>query len=519
VPGRFGGYSGAAAIKLYRAALAHIAAHLMFGGARFPVGGLKPVQIALVSLIEDARVEALAMRALPGLQLLWQPFHAASPARVTTAPALFARLAHALMDADYEDANAWVGKGRTLFAQGRGRLTDPQLSREIGGLLGNDLGQMRVQFNAKTYVVEPAYRDDNLGLWDFGDDAASSEDAESIPEAIRFDAVSADQPHHRERQQAEQREDAAQRARDAAAAEDAGIAVARYPEWDYAVARERADWTTLMEYDAPRGAIAAIDRILERHPAIVHRIAALVRSVKIGRPVRLRRQLEGDRLDFDACIDAAITSRLGRTPDGRVYARQVRRHRDLSALILLDVSQSTNDRIAGGPAIIELERAATALLAHALDGLGDPFAVHAFCSNGRDDVRYFRIKEFGLPYGEAAKRRLAGLSGQLSTRLGAALRHAGCALSQQLTHRRLLLVLSDGEPSDIDVGDRRYLVEDARKAVQSLAHRGLDVFCVGLDAGGDSYLAHIFGRRNVLLIDRLERLPEKLTALYFRLTG
>jgi nitric oxide reductase activation protein len=113
---------------------------------------------------------------------------------------------------------------------------------------------------------------------------------------------------------------------------------------------------------------------------------------------------------------------------------------------------------------------------------------------------------------------MAGLSGSLSTRIGAAIRHAGQELGRQIAHRRLLLIITDGEPWDIDVGDRRYLIEDARKAVMSLRHGGMDVFCVGLDSGGDNYLTRIFGRRNVLQVDRLERLPERLTMLYLRLT-
>ena len=79
--------------------------------------------------------------------------------------------------------------------------------------------------------------------------------------------------------------------------------------------------------------------------------------------------------------------------------------------------------------------------------------------------------------------------------------------------------MTDGEPSDTDVSDRRYLVEDARKAVQSLAQESIDVFCVGLDSGGDSYLTRIFGRRNVIQIDNIAALPEKLPMLYLRLTA
>ena len=118
-----------------------------------------------------------------------------------------------------------------------------------------------------------------------------------------------------------------------------------------------------------------------------------------------------------------------------------------------------------------------------------------------------------------AQSYLAGLTGGLSTRIGAAMRHAGADLRTRLTHRRLLLVVTDGEPSDVDVTDRKYLVEDARKAVISLGNDGIDVFCVGLDSGGDSYLTRIFGRRNVVQIDRVERLPERLPMLYLRLTA
>jgi nitric oxide reductase NorD protein len=107
-----------------------------------------------------------------------------------------------------------------------------------------------------------------------------------------------------------------------------------------------------------------------------------------------------------------------------------------------------------------------------------------------------------------AKRRLSGISGRFSTRMAAALRHAGRNLVLRQSYRKLLLPISDGEPSDVDIADRRYLVEDARRAVLSLQHQGIDLFCVCLDAGGDSYLTRIFGRSNVIQLDRIERLPE-----------
>ena len=159
------------------------------------------------------------------------------------------------------------------------------------------------------------------------------------------------------------------------------------------------------------------------------------------------------------------------------------------------------------------------LLAHAMSELGDPFAIAGFCSNNRDDVRYYRIKDFGNPLNEQVLTRMASLKSNLSTRMGIAIRHAGTSLASQHTYRRLLLIVTDGEPSDLDVNDPLYLIEDARKAVQTLSNQSIDVFCVGLETAGKSYLEKIFGRRNFSLIDRVEQLPLKLPSLYIRMTS
>jgi len=113
--------------------------------------------------------------------------------------------------------------------------------------------------------------------------------------------------------------------------------------------------------------------------------------------------------------------------------------------------------------------------------LGDAFAVVAFCSNGRDDVGLFPVKDFSERYDQPARARLAGLRAGLSTRMGGA--------------------------------------ADARKAVQTLAHNAINVFGIGLDGAGTGYLGRIFGRRNFVVIDQIARLPDKLPLLYMRLTS
>jgi nitric oxide reductase NorD protein len=518
VPPVFRGVPKSALPPLFRACVAHATAHVALTRTRFPIGSLKPLQIALIGLVEDARVETLAMRAFAGLRRVWAPYHVAEPSGVITAPTLLARLARALFDPDHSDPDGFVNKGRALFAAELDHLDDITLSRRIGGLLGNDLGQMRVQFNARTYIVEPVYRDDGLGLWDFGDRAQPQDEVvEMIVDAARLERRDdADNPDRR-REEAEPAPDATARARERAP-DERGPVLATYPEWDCDAGTERPDWTTVRAAPVWPGDAGAIDTALDNIPAVRSRIRRLVRGAKVGRHERLKRRSDGPELDLDAALDAAIALRADDLPDERVFRTMTRRKRDLTVTILLDVSESTRDRaLTSGASVLDVERLAVAALAEALAALHDPFALRAFASAGREDVRVFCLKEFGEPYGAAVKARLAHLEPHLSTRLGTALRHTGAEIATVRSHRKLILVLTDGEPSDIDVVDPRDLVEDARRAVFGLRSRGIDVFGVTLDPSGAGSGAAVFGRSQHMPVRRLEDLPARLAELYFRL--
>jgi hypothetical protein len=512
VPEQFRGAPPDAQSRLFYAALAHAGAHLRYNPTRFLPGGLKQLQIALVSLIEDARVEHLAMRDFPGLRRLFLPFHVAQPGNGTLAPALLARLSRALIDPGYADPDAWIAKGKNMFFAAADDWHDPTISRRIGSLLGNDLGQMRVQFNAKAYIVEPAYRDDNFGLWVPSDTPPPEADSETI-----LDAACAKESETET--QCGPDGEPANDTRPAAPSDETGLPVATYPEWDFLIRQPRPNWTTLRSYPPKPGAKTDIDSLIAAHAPLAQKLTTAIRAARVSRPRRLRAQAEGDTLDLDACIAAAISLRAGELPAPKIYSRMKPRNRDITTLLLLDVSHSTNDRLPGSnTSVIALQRAAAALLGEAMQNLGDRFAIRAFCSNGRHDVRYTAIKDFADPFDGNSKRNLAGLNGALSTRLGAALRHAGAELAREVAYRRLLLVVSDGEPSDIDIGDRRYLVEDAHHAVQELSLRGIDVFCVGLDATGSNF-ARIFGGHRTLQLDRIDKLLKMLPLIYLRVTA
>jgi Mg-chelatase subunit ChlD len=516
IPETFRGVQGDAARALFRAAAAHAQAHLALGRYPFPVGTLKPLQIALVNLIEDARVETLAMRQLPGLRRLWTPYHVATPSGVAAAPALLARLSRALFDPAYADDDSFVAKGRAMFAAALPRIEDPVISREIAMLLGNDLGQMRVQFNAKTYVVEPVYRDDGLGLWDFGESAPPSGETIEVPaDAVRIEQQeTADSDNVSS--EPDQKEAALGRARPVAP-DQRGVVIARYPEWDREHGIERPEWTVVREVAADVGDPRKIEEALDRADVLRNRIGRLVRGVRIGRTIRLNRQHEGHDLDLDALLDAGISLRTGCEPDPRVFRSSTSVHRDLAALLLIDISQSTNDRLASGATILDVERLAVSVLAEAMSKLGDPFGLLAFASDGRDDVRMTTIKSFDEAYDRNCMARLSGLKSGLSTRLGAALRHVGHVIGQTVSGRKLVIVLTDGEPSDIDVSDPLDLIEDARRAAVGLHAAGIDAYGVVLGQAGIQASGRIFGRGKTMMVHRIEDLPGRLSELYFRL--
>ena len=194
--------------------------------------------------------------------------------------------------------------------------------------------------------------------------------------------------------------------------------------------------------------------------------------------------------------------------------------RDLAALILLDLSESTNEAMRGSDkTVLQLTREAATLVATAIEGIGDPFAIHGFASDGRHDVQYYRFKDFNQHFDDESKSRLAGMKGGLSTRMGAALRHAGQHLLKQPEKRKLVLMVTDGEPADIDERDPQHLRNDTKKAVEELYSTGVITYCLTLDPNADDYVKRIFGANNYTIVDHVDKLPEQLPTLFASLTS
>ncbi|MGF6780270.1 nitric oxide reductase activation protein NorD [Paraburkholderia sp. GAS334] len=486
----------------YLASAAHAAAHLTWSTARFDQGKLRPLQVALVGAFEDARVERLAVLRYPGLRQWWLPFHRTGTQGARTAPALIARLSRALLDPDYADDDGWVTKGRRLFdaAFAATHGADPAISRELGNLLGNDLGQMRVQFNAKTYAQEAAYRDDNSLVWNAEptpiahapDDAPAERNAtlQESPNLRELLPDAAQPPRGLAASPGEAPASAAPAEHDDETPSTV-VSVARYREWDYVIRRYRSHWCRVESLRPEPG-----DRLLPEFvdEAAERRVRAIFRAARHRVAVGSTRAYEGDVLDLDACIMGRIDARRGMADDVKGFI--VRRMRSESGplAVLLDLSASAAGRMRGAVA-------SSCMLGRALAANGRPFAMYGFHSDGRQRVRFHIFKDFADAWSGAVETRLMAVRPGLSTRFGAALRHVGATLAPEVRSgvTASVLVVSDGVPFDVDSFDPRYLQEDMRRAIRELAAQGIRCACLSFDAASLDVAVAMFGRERVAL--------------------
>jgi nitric oxide reductase activation protein len=261
-----------------------------------------------------------------------------------------------------------------------------------------------------------------------------------------------------------------------------------YAEWDHERHRYVPEAVTVWTEAAP-SASEGTPTVVES--AIVsRRLRSQFEQLRVQRHTS-RRQFSGDALDLAALTDAMVDRRMGRIPDERVYERSQSNRRALAIGVLADVSGSTSNQLEDGARIIDLEKQALLMAHDALDAVGDPYAMFAFASLGAHDVQVLSLKGFD-ERGPVARSRIRALQPDQNTRLGAAIRHVSRVLSGQPATRQLLLVITDGRPSDMNYHEA-YAVADTRRAVLDARNQGTTVFGLAIDFEDHEYLAEIFG--------------------------
>lgn len=287
------------------------------------------------------------------------------------------------------------------------------------------------------------------------------------------------------------------------------------PEWDYRKQRLLPDHCRL-QVMLPRGAqeLALPAHLQAPARKLRHRFEAL-------QPRREWRnhQQDGAELDTDSYILHLTERQRGQVDMPMVYRDCREQGRDLSCLLLADFSMSTDSWVSNTSRVVDVVRDTLILFAESLSATRDRFALYGFNSLNRQNVRFYHLKKFTERYDGQVRGRIMATQPGYYTRMGAAIRHATQLLEIEPSQQKLLLLLTDGKPNDLDIYEGRYGLEDTRMALQEARRKGLKPFCVTIDDKAEDYLPRLFGQNGWVLVKKAEELPQKLPQLYALLTG
>lgn len=287
------------------------------------------------------------------------------------------------------------------------------------------------------------------------------------------------------------------------------------PEWDYKKRQLLPDLCNLV----PMMAVDAEPCDLPLH--LRHTAVKLRAQFQQLMPARVwhRSQQDGCEVDIDAYLRFTTDRAAGHVAAADGLYRDLRiGARDLCCLLLADLSLSTDTWVNNHIRVIDVIRDSLFLFAESLSATGDQFAMYGFSSRKRDPIRYHQLKSFDEGYTSGIRGRINAIKPGYYTRLGAAIRHSSNLLAKQPAGRRLLLIITDGKPNDLDKYEGRFGIEDTRQAIHEARQQGLQPFCVTIDAKANDYLPHLFGTGSYVVIHKPSQLPKELPLLYARLT-
>lgn len=288
----------------------------------------------------------------------------------------------------------------------------------------------------------------------------------------------------------------------------------KMPEWDFRRNELRKDFANV-EMMQPR--LQDAMELPEHLKPLAKKVRRQFEHLR-AEPQWLRQQTQGSELDLQACVDFQVERKLGNTHEPGLFMDRRRRHRDLSCLALADLSMSTDAHVNNEKRVIDVVGDSLMLFAEALSVAGDDFSLYGFSSLRRHHVRMLEIKGFDQKYNANVCGAIQSLKPGYYTRMGTAIRRATQLLEKRPHRRKLLLLITDGKPNDLDLYEGRYGVEDTRHAVMEARKAGLIPFCITIDQQAGDYLPYMFGANGYTVIKEPVQLPTRLPQLYRLLT-
>lgn len=287
----------------------------------------------------------------------------------------------------------------------------------------------------------------------------------------------------------------------------------RFPEWDYRSSRLVDDFCLVQAMLSDEAESIAIPEHLR---LVANKLKKRFSVLQTQRNWQKNKSF-GEEIDLDAWL-RKITQPVKDINRQDYYQVRVTNQRDVACLLLADLSLSTDAILTETQSVIDVIKDTLVVFAEALDDAGDQFGIYGFSSVKNTQVRYHIIKNFNEPYSGLTRGRIMASKPGFYTRMGTAIRQSTEILKMQSSQQRLLMVVSDGKPNDIDQYEGRYGIEDTRRAVIEAKQQGLQPFCVTIDDNANDYLPYLFGDNGFIIVNDVSKLPQILPRLYLKLT-
>ncbi len=284
-----------------------------------------------------------------------------------------------------------------------------------------------------------------------------------------------------------------------------------YDEWDHNKRKYKENYCKvypkfLTTTDAPY-----YKKTISENNSILTGLRKMLTTVN-NKLLQQRRQTEGDSFDLDSLTDLFVDINSGHTPSENIYLSKRKKEKDLSILLLLDISLSS-DSYAAGNRVIDVEKQVSILFGEILNEFNIDFSIDCFYSKTRNHASYLTIKDFDEGW-QKAKFKIGAIEPSGYTRIGAALRHAGSKLDKRESTNKWVILISDGKPNDYDKYEGKYGINDVKQALRELNQRQINSYALAIEAQAKYYLPQMFGQNHYQILTTPVELLKSLVKLY-----
>jgi nitric oxide reductase NorD protein len=300
---------------------------------------------------------------------------------------------------------------------------------------------------------------------------------------------------------------------DSAEADEKGLYL-KYNEWDYKKNSYKINFCKLYPKTLLKQDAEYYKKTIEKNKITLVQLRKMLANVNNKR-LQQKKQNQGNELDIDAVTDLYVEIKSKLTASENIYVSSRKKEKDLSILLLLDTSLSS-DGYAANNRVIDVEKEVSILFGEILNEYNVDFSIDAFYSKTRNYSTYITIKDFDEKW-EQTKHKIGGIEPEGYTRIGTALRHAGERLNIRETKNKWVILLSDGKPNDYDKYEGQYGINDVKQALNELNQKNINSYALAIESQAKYYLPLMFGQNQYQILTTPIELINSIVKMYERI--